>query len=35
MRGPGGLIKSAAEKLMSLRGVKHGKLGLSTTGRGL
>ena len=34
-RGKGGEIKSLGDRLISTRGVKHGKLTLTTTGKGL
>ena len=34
-KGPNTLIKSVADRLTAIRGVKHGKLTMSTTGRGL
>ena len=34
-KGPNTLIKSLADRLTAARGVKHGKLTMSTTGRGL
>lgn len=33
LRGSGRVIKDASEKLISTRGVKHGKINLTTTGR--
>lgn len=35
LRGPGQEIKSTAERLISTKGVKHGKLNLATTGQDL
>jgi CopG family nickel-responsive transcriptional regulator len=35
LRGPGQDIKSTAERLISTKGVKHGKLNLATTGQDL
>jgi CopG family nickel-responsive transcriptional regulator len=35
LRGPGRQIRSLAQRLISTKGVKHGRLGLTTTGRGL
>jgi CopG family nickel-responsive transcriptional regulator len=35
LRGEGQRIRQLAEKLMSIKGVKHGKLGLTTTGEDL
>jgi len=35
MKGRGSDIKSFAEKVLSLRGVKHGKFVLTTTGKDL
>ena len=35
LRGPGRKVKALADKLVSTRGVKHGKVTLTTTGRAL
>jgi CopG family nickel-responsive transcriptional regulator len=35
VRGPGNDIKKIADKLIGTRGVKHGKLSVTTTGQGL
>lgn len=35
VQGQGHLVKSLADKLISLRGIKHGKLTMTTTGEGL
>lgn len=35
LRGPGQDVKNTAEKLISTKGVKHGKLNLATTGQDL
>jgi CopG family nickel-responsive transcriptional regulator len=35
LRGPGQDIKATAERLISTKGVKHGKLSLATTGQDL
>ena len=35
LKGEGEIIKSLAQKLISTKGVKHGKLGLTTTGHDL
>ncbi|UCD86118.1 MAG: nickel-responsive transcriptional regulator NikR, partial [Deltaproteobacteria bacterium] len=35
LRGKGGEIKTLGDRLISTRGVKHGKLTLTTTGKGL
>ena len=35
LKGPGGAIKRLSDKLIATKGVKHGKLTLTTTGRGL
>jgi CopG family nickel-responsive transcriptional regulator len=35
LRGPGQEIQKLAQRLISTKGVKHGKLGLTTTGQGL
>lgn len=35
LRGPGKEIKAFSQKLISTKGVKHGQLGLTTTGKGL
>lgn len=35
LRGPGESIKATAERLMSTKGVKHGKVSLATTGQDL
>jgi CopG family nickel-responsive transcriptional regulator len=35
IRGKGSKVKEIADKLISTRGVKHGKLTMTTTGRGL
>jgi CopG family nickel-responsive transcriptional regulator len=35
LKGPGSGIRDLADKLISTRGVKHGKLGLTTTGKGI
>lgn len=35
LKGPGGSIKELAQRLISIKGVKHGKLSLATTGREL
>jgi CopG family nickel-responsive transcriptional regulator len=35
LRGPGQEIKNTAERLISTKGVKHGKLSLATTGQDL
>ena len=35
LKGPGETIKNLAQKLISTKGVKHGKLGLTTTGQEL
>ena len=35
LRGPGETIKATAERLISTKGVKHGKISLATTGQDL
>ena len=35
LRGPGELVRNLGQKLISTKGVKHGKLTLTTTGRDL
>jgi CopG family nickel-responsive transcriptional regulator len=35
LRGPGNEIRDLAQRLISTKGVKHGKLGLTTTGQDL
>lgn len=35
LRGPGHVLKELAQKLISTKGVKHGKLSLTTTGKDL
>jgi len=35
LRGPGHKIRDLSQRLISTKGVKHGKLGLTTTGQGL
>ncbi|MGH7236673.1 MAG: nickel-responsive transcriptional regulator NikR, partial [Nitrospiraceae bacterium] len=35
VRGKGGAIKKVADTLIGTKGVKHGKLTMTTTGRGL
>jgi len=35
LRGPGNQIRDLSQRLISTKGVKHGKLGLTTTGQGL
>ena len=35
LRGPGRIIRETSEKLISTKGVKHGKVNLTTTGRDL
>jgi len=35
VRGPAGIIRRLADKLIGARGVKHGKLAITTTGRSL
>lgn len=35
LRGPGRKVKALADRLVSIRGVKHGKVTLTTTGQGL
>ncbi len=35
MRGPGKAVREAAQRLISTKGVKHGKLNLATTGEDL
>lgn len=35
LRGPGSKIRDLSLRLISTKGVKHGKLGLTTTGQGL
>jgi len=35
LRGPGRKVKALGDKLVSTRGVKHGKVTLTTTGRAL
>lgn len=35
MKGPAGEVKHLADHMLSLRGVKHGKLVMTSTGRGL
>jgi CopG family nickel-responsive transcriptional regulator len=35
VRGPGKMIREIADRLISTKGVKHGKLTMTTTGKGL
>jgi CopG family nickel-responsive transcriptional regulator len=35
LKGPGQRVRTMAQKLISTKGVKHGKLTLTTTGRGI